>query len=262
MKHGVSSSSFKKSHKTTTKISLNSLPEELLVEISSRVAASSFSDVHNLQLVSKTFQNYCNDGYVFQRVSFHGIPLFPWHRRNREKFSKFFKRCLRNGNPEALYRKGLIDYFHLDSAKEQGHGGGIEYLARAAEKGNQEARYVYGIILICLGGKTKQKGFKILSSLIKPLMSSTVKEVATLRKINRDIILWRGGPMMRQLKGSYVREKCNCDGRTEMFLAKSCVSNGFDEDSNIITSSSSSSSSSFCEICLWHHEVHLFLKND
>lgn len=264
LKNMVSSSSFKNSHKTAT-MSLNSLPNDLLVEIFSRVASSSLSETHNLQLVSRSIRNLCNDQYVIERLPLHEIDLFPWfHRnrnRNRESFSRLFKRCLRNGNPEALYRKGLVScfsldnkYFRLDSDDEQGHKR-IAYLAKAAEKGNKKAQYVYGMILICLGDKArKQKGFKVLSCLIKPLMSSTKKEMEKLRKSIRDNILWRGKPMMRQLKGRYVRENCNCDGRTKTFLAKSCDWNGYGKDNDIITSSSSA-----CEICLWHYEVQLFL---
>lgn len=252
-----SSSSFKKSHKATT-ISLNSLPNELLVEISSYVASSSLSKIRNLQLVSKSFQRFCNDRYVYHRLPLHEIPLFPWHQHDREKFSKFFMRCLKNENPEALYRRGLIDCFNLDDDEQGRIYRGIKYLSKAAKKGNQEAQYVYGMILICLADKTKQKGFKILSSLIKPSMSSTIKELKKIRQKVRDNVLWRGKPTMRQLKKIYVQQNCNCDGRTKMFLAKKTekrlaknwFSNGYGED-DMVTSSA-------CETCLWHHQVQLF----
>ncbi|XP_010415295.1 PREDICTED: putative F-box protein At1g67623 [Camelina sativa] len=168
-----SSSSIKKSWKT--RICLDSLPEDLLVEISSCIAASSLSEVRNLRLVSKPFRHICDDGYVLRRLSLQETPLFPWHR-DHETFSNFFKRCRKNGNPEALYRKGFIYYF-LQNREHKG----LKHLAKAAEKGHKEAKYVYGLILICLGGQTKQKGFKILSSVTKPLLSTTIDELLELR---------------------------------------------------------------------------------
>lgn len=241
-----SSSSFRKSQERTN--FLDSLPEELRVEISSSIAASSLSAVRNLRLVSKSFRHICDDKNVLNRLSLHEIPLFPWFH-NPQRFSNFFKRCRRNGNPEALYRKGLIDYF-LDNHKHKG----LKYLAEAAEKGNTEAKYVYGLILICLGDKTKQKGFKILSSLIKPLMSNTMKALVELRYKIRESIWWRGRRAMKKLKRAYIQEKCGCDGRTKMFLVRNCVWHGYGEDNDMNTCSA-------CEFCLWHHEVELFFDN-
>ncbi|XP_024004711.1 putative F-box protein At1g67623 [Eutrema salsugineum] len=253
-----SSVSIKKSRKRT--LSIDCLPQDILVEVSSCVAASSLSSVRNLRLVSKSFQQTCDDRYVISRLSLHETPLFHWNH-NPERFSNFFKRCRKNGNPEALYRKGLINYF-LENQKHKG----LKLLTRAAEKGNHEANYVYGMILICLGdkgnpggpallgGNTKQKGFKILSGLIKPLMSTTLQELVELRDRIRDSILWRGIPVMKELKRAYVREKCECDGKTMKFVAYNCVWHRYGEDNDMNTSSA-------CEFCLWHHEVELFFYN-
>ncbi|XP_010474189.1 PREDICTED: putative F-box protein At1g67623 [Camelina sativa] len=239
-----SSSSIRKSRKT--RICLDSLPEELLVEISSSIAASSLSEVRSLRLVSKPFRNICDDQYVLCRLSLQETPMFPWNH-DHETFSNFFKRCRKNGNPEALFRRGFLHYF-LDNREHKG----LKYLAKAAEKGNKEAKYVYGLILICLGGQTKQKGFKILSSLVKPLMSTTIEELVELRhKIEkiREFVWDHANPVMERLKTAYVRDKCECDGKTTTFLAR----NPYGEDKDMNTSSA-------CEFCLWDHEVELFCK--
>ncbi|XP_010418540.1 PREDICTED: putative F-box protein At1g67623 [Camelina sativa] len=244
-----SSSSIKKSWKT--RICLDSLPEDLLVEISSCIAASSLSEVRNLRLVSKPFRHICDDGYVLRRLSLQETPLFPWHR-DHETFSNFFKRCRKNGNPEALYRKGFIYYF-LQNREHKG----LKHLAKAAEKGHKEAKYVYGLILICLGGQTKQKGFKILSSVTKPLLSTTIDELLELRyKIEkiREFVWDHANPVMERLKTAYLREKCKCDGKTMMFLARNCGWRPYNEDNNDMKTSSA------CEFCLWHHEVELFCR--
>ncbi|KAF8100055.1 hypothetical protein N665_0232s0027 [Sinapis alba] len=212
-----SSYPFTKSNKRI--ISIDSLPKELLVEVSSRTGALSLSAVRNLRLVSKTFRQTCDDKYVISRLSLLELPLFHWSH-DPGRFANFFKRCRRNGNPEALYRKGVINYF-LENQTQKG----LKYLTKAAGKGNKEAKYVYGMILICgripeetalLGGETKQEGFKILSCLIKPLMSKTLKELVELRDNIRGKIWWRGIPVMQQLKRGYVQEKCECNGRTRI----------------------------------------------
>ncbi|KAG7589260.1 F-box domain [Arabidopsis suecica] len=241
-----SSSSIRKKSKKT-RIYLDSLPEDLLVEISSCTGASSLSAVRNLRIVSKSFRRICDERYVFYRLSLKEIDYPPWHQNSEI----FFERCRKSGNPEALYQKGFINYFRDDLKHE-----GLEYLAEAAEKGNREAKYVYGLILICLGDKTKQKGFKILSSVIKPLMSTTMEEMVELRykiKKIRDSVLWPDNPVMERLKTVYVREKCKCDCKTRMLLVRNhgWYRHGDDTDMNI---------SSACEFCLLHHEVELFLR--
>ncbi|VVB14841.1 unnamed protein product [Arabis nemorensis] len=205
------------------------------------------SAIRSLRLVSKSFRHICDDKYVLYRLSLDEIPLFPW-THNPER-SNFLKRCRRSGNSEALYRKGLINFF-LDNHTHKG----LRLLTEAAEKGNKEAIYVYGMVLICFGDKTKQKGFKILSSLMKPLMSNTMKELVELRYKIRDSLWWRGRPVMKQLKRTYVPEKCECDGQTKTFLRKNCAWHGYGEDNDMNTSSA-------CEFCFWHHEVELFFDN-
>ncbi|CAH8382751.1 unnamed protein product [Eruca vesicaria subsp. sativa] len=245
------------SSKNKRRISLDSLPEDLLVEVSSYTGALSLSSVRNLRLVSKTFRKTCDETYVISRLSLHELPLFHWSK-NQERFSNFFERCRRHENPEALYRKGLISYF-LENQKQEG----FNYLTKAAGKGNKEANYVYGMILICgripegtalLGGETKQEGFKVLSSLMKPLMSKTLKELVELRDKIRGKVWWRGIPVMKELKSGYVQEKCKCDGRTSKFIAYNCVWHRYGEDNDMNTSCA-------CVSCLWNHEVQRFFDN-
>ncbi|XP_018443460.2 putative F-box protein At1g67623 [Raphanus sativus] len=254
---------FKNSNKR--RVSLNSLPDDLLLEISSRTAASSLSAVRNLRLVSKTFKRTCDEKYVISRLSLHELTLLSWHQgpepqRKARSLSNFYKRCRRNGNPEALYLKGVNNYFR----RNQKHKG-LKLLSQAAKKGNKEAIYIYGLILICGGGRdiyeegpvlhggeTKQEGFKILSSLMKPLMSKTLKELVDMRDKIGGNIRWLGTPVMKELKRAYVPDKCGCDGRTSDFIiAYNCAWHRYGEDNDMNTSSA-------CEICLWDHEVKCF----
>ncbi|KAJ0256038.1 putative F-box protein [Hirschfeldia incana] len=269
---------FKNSNKRI--VSLDSLPDDLLLEISSRTAASSLSAVCNLRLVSKTFKRTCDEKYVISRLSLHELTFLTWYhyqdpelerkvtteleskelnkkkeleRKIRtERLSNFYKRCRRNGNPEALYHKGIINYFR----RNQKHKG-LKLLSQAAKKGNKEATYVYGMILLCGGGRdiyeegpvlhggeTKQEGFKILSSLIKPSMSKTLEELVEIRDKTGGSIRWIGSPVMKELKRAYVPEKCGCDGRTSDFIAyHNRAWDGYGEDKDMNTSSACSASS-------------------
>ncbi|KAL0801181.1 hypothetical protein Bca101_056357 [Brassica carinata] len=259
---------FKNSNKR--RVSLDSLPDDLLVEISSRTAASSLSAVRNLRLVSKTFKRTCDEKYVISRLSLHELDLLTWYhyqdpeldyqgselerkvrieleRKVRTKrLSNFYRRCRRNGNPEALYRQGIINYFRRNQKRR-----GLKLLSQAAKKGNKEAIYIYGLILICGGGRgipegpvlhggeTKQEGFKILSSLIKPLMSKTLGELVEFRDKIGGSIRWLGTPVMKELKRAYVPDKCGCDGRTSDFIAYNCAWHRYGEDNDMKTSSAS-----------------------
>ncbi|CAA0321769.1 F-box domain [Arabidopsis suecica] len=241
------SSSIRKS-KTKASLCLDSLPEDLLVEISSCTGASSLSAVRNLRLVSKSFRRICDEKYVFYRLSLKEIEFLPWH----ENSAKFIERCTESRNPEALFQKGFINYFR-DKLQDRG----LEYLAEAAEKGIKEAKYVYGVILICLGGKTKQKGFEILSSVIKQLMSTTMNELVEFRYKIQKIrygFWWSDNTVVEQLKTAYVSEKCKCDCKTRMLLL--VMNRGwylFGDETDLDFSSA-------CELYLVHHEVELFLR--
>ena len=172
---------------------LKSLPKELLTEVLGRVASASFTDLFNAKLSCKDFFEVAEDDYILQQVSLEKFPIIPYRLSNEE--SSFLKRCEEFGNPESLFRQGVIDYFSL-ARKESG----LEYLKRAAEKGHLEAIYVYGIVLLCSEGQLKQEGLKIVSC----LKSSKSRGLTECRKRIKTLIwgMW--------IKNSIVRQQALC----------------------------------------------------
>jgi len=80
---------------------------------------------------------------MWQQVSLEKFSLFPW--LHESVFDSFMQSCKEAGNIEALYRDGLRQLYGYKGNIEKG----IEDLKMAAEKGHLEARYVYGLILLC-----------------------------------------------------------------------------------------------------------------
>ncbi|KAH7840378.1 hypothetical protein Vadar_016186 [Vaccinium darrowii] len=138
---------------------VDSLPNELLIEVLARVAAHSLTDLFNAKLSCKAFYEASKDSSVFQQISLEELQIVPW-RISREAYF-FFNKCMESGNPEALYRQGVVDYFSFMRLEY-----GIEYLQRAANSGHDGAMYTLGIISLFSGDELiKQQGMKTLSGL-------------------------------------------------------------------------------------------------
>ncbi|WRX33624.1 hypothetical protein QQP08_026111 [Theobroma cacao] len=123
---------------------INSLPREMLAEILRHAASNSIVDFRNVKLSCKAFLEASNDNHIFENVSMENISLVPWYKK--EKI--FLKRCKDAKNAEALYRTGMLKFFNKKKLES-----GLRYLKKAIKKNHVEAKYVYGIILICLGAK-------------------------------------------------------------------------------------------------------------
>ncbi|XP_022139208.1 putative F-box protein At1g67623 [Momordica charantia] len=119
---------------------INSLPRDILVEILAKVAASSFSDLYNAKLANKDFLGAAMDGHVLHHVLLRDLPVFSWW--HGPKFSSFIENCVKAGNPEALFRMGMIQFFCRNE-----EASGLANLKASGEKGHVEAAYVYGVIL-------------------------------------------------------------------------------------------------------------------
>ncbi|KAF7834490.1 putative F-box protein [Senna tora] len=127
------------------------------MEVLARVASNSISDLHKAKTSCRDFLQASNDDYIYQHVSMAKIPLIPWFITEKE--SSFLKRCRESGNSESLYREGMVEYFSSSNIDS-----GLESLRKACEKGHEDAKYVYGMILICSGEdeELKRKGLEIL----------------------------------------------------------------------------------------------------
>ncbi|KAE9454210.1 hypothetical protein C3L33_13896, partial [Rhododendron williamsianum] len=177
---------------------INSLPSDLLVDVLSRVASSSFTDLFNSKLCCRDFRGAAEEECVLEQVSMVGFPVIHQWLKS-EKVSWFLNQCVQIGNPEALYRQGMVTkslfpnlilaYLTLNAR--------LEKLRRASEKGHAEASYVYGIILVCMGGQSSVEGLKLLNAMKGSTTSQSTRFAifqdcrkrieAVIRAICRDI---------------------------------------------------------------------------
>ncbi|CDP07942.1 unnamed protein product [Coffea canephora] len=105
--------------KWSSRTSILSLSTEVLSEVLARVASSSSTDLFWAKLCCKLFYEVSDADNIYQRVSLDKFEIVPWQKN--DKVSRFLKKCRESKNPEALYRKGVVDYFtdkHEDSALE------------------------------------------------------------------------------------------------------------------------------------------------
>ncbi|KAK4718376.1 hypothetical protein R3W88_016714 [Solanum pinnatisectum] len=155
---------------------IESLPNELLTEIVARLASTSFKNYINAKLSCKVFHEVANERYVYQNATLAEFSIEPsWEKENQEKINKvasFLELCRECGNTEALYRKGVMDFFKDDMPELAS-----EFLKRAAKGGHIGAFYVIGIIMVFMGGEFKQKGVKLIGNM---------KKTKQLRKITRE----------------------------------------------------------------------------
>ncbi|KAH0748690.1 hypothetical protein KY290_027922 [Solanum tuberosum] len=155
---------------------IESLPNELLTDIVARVASTSFQNYINAKLSCKVFHEVANERYVYQNATLAEFSIEPsWEKEKQEKINKvasFLELCRECGNTEALYRKGVMDFFKDDMPELAS-----EFLKRAAKGGHIGAFYVIGIIMVFMGGEFKQKGVKLIGNM---------KNTKQLRKITRE----------------------------------------------------------------------------
>ena len=93
----------------------NSLLEDLWTEVLGYVALTSLTNLFNVKMSCKYFSKLAEDFYILQRASIKKILANPFCLS--KKASSFLKLCLKSGNPESLFRQGVIDYFSLGSIK-------------------------------------------------------------------------------------------------------------------------------------------------
>ncbi|XP_050211148.1 putative F-box protein At1g67623 [Mercurialis annua] len=234
----------------------NNLPSELLTEILAKVASTSAIDLFQAKTSCKDFRLAASDDYVFQNIEIDSFVDKSWKIRQNGA-SNFLERCNKCGNPESLFRQGMIDYFSnlkIDS--------GFECLKKAANKGHVVATYVYGIILVCYGGELRKKGLKLLFELKRRSNSRLiVKECREkVRKIfyemwpNINYIIGYGPAEEDEFKRKLKNCKCKAKlcswtavPRKESSVWKPPRDEEFEDDKFS------------CQACLWDLEAFRFL---
>ncbi|KAJ4978860.1 hypothetical protein NE237_009640 [Protea cynaroides] len=213
------------------------LPEELLTEVFARVGSSSVIDLFNVKQSCKKFFNAGCDAEVLRRVSLEKFPTVPW--MSSSEYYSFLRDCEEKGNPEALFKHGMVEYFSSKNKQESG----MKFLKKAACLGHEEAAYILGLILLCTDHRLKAQAFDFLKIVEKESSTSSTniqKCRKRLEKIIREMWTSRGSlPQPEPLCTSLV---CKKNG-----LKSGWVSIEDEELSN-------------CEDCRWDHEI-VLLRN-
>ncbi|TKY54970.1 putative F-box protein [Spatholobus suberectus] len=172
---------------------IKSLPKDLLVEVVARVASDSVIDLRNMK----------EDKYVWQRVSLDEFRLNLWFPNDQTL--SFLKRCKESGNIESLYREGLRKFFNYPNGDISGLGD----LKMAAQKGHMEAKYVYGMVMLCSqDDDLRKQGLEYLRFLRKS------KCIIQCRNKVKHLVdrLWKGNGMLVRNQTPLCRCKNTCKG--------------------------------------------------
>ncbi|XP_061365209.1 F-box protein At2g35280-like [Gastrolobium bilobum] len=214
--------------------SIASLPKDLLVEVVASVASHSFIDLHNMKLCCRGFLDAAEDKYVCKHVSLDKFPLIQWNPKEKEL--SFLKRCRESENMESLYREGLREYFSCSN------GDGLGSLKNAAQKGHKEAKYVYGMILLCSkDDELRKEGIEHMRFLRKS------KCIIRCRKNVKRLIktMWKNNRMSARNRNPLCQWKSTCKGWA---VKKGRWQLLDDEDDDI----------ELCEYCRWDLELRFF----
>ncbi|KAG5631474.1 hypothetical protein H5410_003191 [Solanum commersonii] len=135
---------------------------ELLIEIIERVASYSFKDLMNVKL--RVLNQVANEPSVYQKVTFVDFIEYIWPCKPCSvvrKCTSFLEMCRASRNLEALYRKGVVDYFHHSDPN------GLEMLNQEADRGDIGASYVLAIISIFKGGEFMREVIRFIANIRK-----------------------------------------------------------------------------------------------
>ncbi|XP_042504702.1 putative F-box protein At1g67623 [Macadamia integrifolia] len=212
--------------------SIGTLPEELLTEVLARVGSSAVTDLFNVKKSCKGFYKAGEDREVLRRVSLEKLPAVPWEDSYRE----FIRQCEDRGNPEALFKRGMVEYF---SSKNQVLG--IEFLKKATCLGHEEAAYMLGLILLCTNHPSKSQALEILKKLEQGSPSTKIQK---WRKRSKEIIreMWTS-------TGSLPQPEPMC---TSLFCKRNGSNSGWLSEEDVEPPS--------CEACKWDQEI-FFIRN-
>ncbi|KAH0743173.1 hypothetical protein KY290_031166 [Solanum tuberosum] len=150
----------KKSSKMTDKKNyIESLLRELLIDIVERIASYSLKDLMRVKLSSRVLNEVDNEPYVYQKVILLSIPVFIWSCSVVRRCTSFLEMCRASGNLEALYIKGVYDFFKRSDSN------GLGILSQAADGGHIGASYMLAIILIFNGGESMREGIMFIANM-------------------------------------------------------------------------------------------------
>ncbi|XP_071713229.1 F-box protein At2g35280-like [Rutidosis leptorrhynchoides] len=164
---------------------LEALPQDMLVEILSRVGQDSSDHLFRCKRVCKDFLKQSQHPLVYKRISLD--TLWPLLWADHPKLVSMILRCFILENPNALFRYGLRGYFdgnYIDV--------GLRLLNKASNMKLMEACYVYGLVMFTSNQiEDKDIGFQILDRTFPPLSVPDVVVVVRTKVLGLVGRLWR-----------------------------------------------------------------------
>ncbi|KAH0660476.1 hypothetical protein KY289_029224 [Solanum tuberosum] len=100
-----------------------------------------------------------NEPSEYQKVILLSIPVFIWPCSVVRRCTSFLEMCRASENLEALYIKGVYDFFNCSDSN------GLGILSQAADGGNIGASYVLAIISIFNGGESMREGLMFIANM-------------------------------------------------------------------------------------------------
>ncbi|RXH87817.1 hypothetical protein DVH24_034717 [Malus domestica] len=138
---------------TTAPTFIQSLPNELFLEILTKAAFRSFHFLYSVKMVCKKFNQLTQHDRIFEHIN---IQIFK--KRRHEEVYKFLEWCTKCNNPVAMYTQGMRWYFRYNNFELE-----IKSMKTAISKHHQALTYVYGAILVCRGDE-RERGLNLLHS--------------------------------------------------------------------------------------------------
>ncbi|KAG5571773.1 hypothetical protein H5410_061539 [Solanum commersonii] len=147
----------RKKKMTRSKKNYESLQRELLIDIVEMIASYSLKDLMRVKL--RVLNQVANKPSVYQKVTLVNFPYRRW--LIVQDAISFLEMCRASGNLEALYRKGVFDFFNRNDLIALG------IINQAADGGHIGASYVLAIISIFNGGESMREGLMFIANMKK-----------------------------------------------------------------------------------------------
>ncbi|XP_013689242.2 F-box protein At2g35280-like [Brassica napus] len=144
---------------------LESMPDDMLRLIVSKVGASSSADYCNTMMACKSLNFGLADPLIAKTLN-----ITPMVERPNISYGygKMMESLLASNNLDAHYVKGMCEYFDLGNPDL-----GLYHLRIASKGAHKEAKYLYGVLLMATG--MISKGKKILSKLTEDIGLDSVE---------------------------------------------------------------------------------------
>ncbi|QHO28925.1 uncharacterized protein [Arachis hypogaea] len=92
---------------------LKLLPRDIWVRIATKVANNSIQDLLNLESTCKVFFDAGRSAVVYKHAMVWNMPWVSFLRYPDRAERQFMDRCVDAGNPDAILRDGLHEYFFM-----------------------------------------------------------------------------------------------------------------------------------------------------